>query len=58
MSAVRSLPLVAACMSFVFASVAIATCGDGVVDGVEACDLGSENGSATTCCTSRTSVIR
>ena len=28
----------------------LAACGDGVTDGDEACDLGTENGSATTCC--------
>jgi hypothetical protein len=34
------------------APVGIVTCSDGVVDGDEACDLGSENGSATSCCAS------
>jgi hypothetical protein len=30
---------------------ALAVCGDGVVDGVEQCDLGAGNGAADTCCT-------
>src|SRR5688572_18052324 len=29
---------------------AFAACGDGVVDGADACDLGAANGMATSCC--------
>lgn len=32
-------------------AVALATCGDGVLDGGEECDLGIHNGNATSCCT-------
>ena len=49
MSTLRTVLLLLACVLAAPLPV-LGACGDGLTDGDEACDLGSGNGSATTCC--------